>query len=322
MISMPHTQPLLRTALRSVILLTLSMGSAMGQRAPADASPDGAAIAARTYAKWVDSRGNILLPTEFATDWTHLGSWAVLEKDQVKDLHGVYAPKEEVQHFRSNGRFPDGAVLVKEVRHARGSAHTTGHAFWAEDVAVWFVMIKDEKGRFPGNPIWGEGWGWGLFKGADPARQAATDYKKDCMGCHTPVKDKDWLYTYAYPVLGPTAIAQAPAKLAASAAKPGAPTSGAAVFERCVSCHSLTPDKHGIGPSLAGVAGRKAGSSSGFAYSAAMKNSAVVWGRETLDRHLRDVKGFIPGNNMAYMFAAGVQQEQERAALIEYLLSK
>ena len=115
---------------------------------------------------------------------------------------------------------------------------------------------------------------------------------------------------------------QAPAKPAVSAAKPGAPTSGAAVFERCVSCHSLTPDKHGIGPSLAGVAGRKAGSSSGFAYSAAMKNSAVVWGRETLDRHLRDVKGFIPGNNMAYMFAAGVQQEQERAALIEYLLSK
>ena len=26
-------------------------------------------------------------------------------------------------------------------------------------------MIKDAKGRFPGNDLWGDGWGWALFHG-------------------------------------------------------------------------------------------------------------------------------------------------------------
>jgi len=37
---------------------------------------------------------------------------------------------------------------------------TTGDAHWASGPKVWFVMIKDEKGRYPGNPLWGDGWGW------------------------------------------------------------------------------------------------------------------------------------------------------------------
>jgi hypothetical protein len=47
-------------------------------------------------------------------------------------------------------------------------------------------MIKDEKGRYPGNPLWGDGWGWALYKSDAPDKQIATDYKKDCLGCHIP----------------------------------------------------------------------------------------------------------------------------------------
>ena len=39
---------------------------------------------------------------------------------------------------------------------------------------MWFVMIKDEKGRYPGNPLWGDGWGWALFKTDAPDKQIAT----------------------------------------------------------------------------------------------------------------------------------------------------
>jgi hypothetical protein len=49
---------------------------------------------------------------------------------------------------------------------------TTGDAHWATDIKVWFVLIKDSKGRYKNNPLWGDGWGWALFK------QVATDYKK------------------------------------------------------------------------------------------------------------------------------------------------
>jgi len=65
----------------------------------------------------------------------------------------------------------------------------------------WFVMIKDAKGRFAGNPLWGEGWGWALYKPDNKSTNISTDYKADCLGCHIPAKNKDWVYVEAYPTL-------------------------------------------------------------------------------------------------------------------------
>ena len=69
------------------------------------------------------------------------------------------------------------------------------------DLKQWFVMVKDAKGRFAENPIWGDGWGWALFKPDNASVNVAKDYKTDCLGCHIPAKDKDWIYTEAYPTL-------------------------------------------------------------------------------------------------------------------------
>ena len=77
--------------------------------------------------------------------------------------------------------------MVKEVLSARGAPHTTGDAHWAADTQVWFIMVKDRVGRFPNNPLWGEGWGWALYGAPNTSRQAATDYKVDCLGCHVPL---------------------------------------------------------------------------------------------------------------------------------------
>ena len=74
---------------------------------------------------------------------------------------------------------------------------TTGDAHWAKDTKVWFVLIKDSKGRYPNNPLWGDGWGWALFKSDAPNKQVAADYKKDCLGCHIPAKTDDWIYVKA-----------------------------------------------------------------------------------------------------------------------------
>jgi cytochrome c len=155
------------------------------------------------YGKYVDDAGNITLPDDFLRTWVHLGTWAVVEDDLVPDMHSVYAPFDVVEYYRANKVWPDGAMMVKEVRHSVGSYHTTGRAFWAtDDVIVWFMMVKDTEGRFPENPIWGEGWGWALFDGEDRNTQIATDYEEDCLGCHLPVENEDWIYLYAYPVLG------------------------------------------------------------------------------------------------------------------------
>ena len=63
-------------------------------------------------------------------------------------------------------------------------------------------MIKDSKNRFEkDNPLWGEGWGWALFKPDDTSMNLTKNYKTDCLGCHIPAKNKDWIYTEAYPIL-------------------------------------------------------------------------------------------------------------------------
>jgi hypothetical protein len=62
-------------------------------------------------------------------------------------------------------------------------------------------MIKDSKNRFSGNPLWGDGWGWAFFKAGDSTNSITRDYKAECIGCHIPAKQTDWVYTQGYPSL-------------------------------------------------------------------------------------------------------------------------
>ena len=119
----------------------------------------------------------------------------------VFEMHNVYSRPEDIRAYRENGKFPDGAVLVKEITKVSSDKLTTGQSSWSTDDKVWFVMIKDSKGRFPGNDLWGDGWGWALFEAKEPARNVATDYKTDCKLCHVPAKKDDWVYIRGYSVL-------------------------------------------------------------------------------------------------------------------------
>ena len=155
------------------------------------------------FSKYVDATGEISLPDDFETTFVHLGSVAVAPKtDQpVDELHGTYTRSEDLAAFLKDGKFPDGAVLVKDVRSTSSSKLTTGAATYGAGVKVWFVMIKDSKGRFPENDLWGDGWGWGLFEGKDRAKQVAVNYKTDCRTCHVPARKQDWVFTQCYPAL-------------------------------------------------------------------------------------------------------------------------
>ena len=70
---------------------------------------------------------------------------------------------------------------------------------------------------------------------------------------------------------------------------------GETLFKKnCAICHTVEAGKNKIGPSLAGVIGRKAGSVLGFAYSAANKSSGDVWNAQTLDTYLAAPRKFMP----------------------------
>lgn len=215
-----------------------------------------------SFSPHVTPEGEISLPLEYRSDWTHLGSYAVLDEAAGHGLHEVYTEKPNITAYQQTGEWPDGAMLIKEVRHSDGQSMTTGDAHWASTMNVWFVMVKDQQGRFPDNELWGDGWGWALFKGDDPTTQAATNYKTDCLSCHIPAKDNDWVYTEGYPLLrdDPFAAPDAEPEQAHSNAMPadltgGSAESGAEVFNAtCKVCHNADSTERKFGPGLAAVA--------------------------------------------------------------------
>ncbi len=148
--------------------------------------------------------GAIRLPeVDFRRDWTMLGVWTVDggEEEGAAGLHVVYTQPEAVDAYRSTGRFPDGAVLVKELLSAETDAMTTGIVSRAHDTEGWFVMVKAAENPFPGNPLWGDGWGWAYFDAAAPDATVTGDYRAECLDCHIPAEDNDWVYIEGYPVL-------------------------------------------------------------------------------------------------------------------------
>ena len=84
----------------------------------------------------------------------------------------------------------------------------------------------------------------------------------------------------------------------------------------CGICHTLQPGEKRVGPSLAGIIGRKAGAVAAFDYSEANKNSKVVWDEAELDQYLSNPKQFMPGTKMIY---PGMKDAEQRKALIAYL---
>jgi cytochrome c len=100
----------------------------------------------------------------------------------------------------------------------------------------------------------------------------------------------------------------------------GDPAAGQAVFDqKCASCHSVAADlSHGLlGPNLVGVVGRTAGTVAGWDFSAALKDSKVVWTEENLNKWLNDTTTFVP---MAEMDLK-VPNRIEREDVISYLKS-
>ncbi len=162
------------------------------------------ASAAESFSPYVDGKGNISMPRDYRS-WQFLGTWGVAadENNQVgsKGFHNVYTQPETASAFRTTGKFPDGAVLVKELLKAKTNSMTTGEISYATETEGWFIMIKDAEGRFKDNKLWGDGWGWALFKVDNPANTVTKDYRADCLACHQPAKKDDWVYLRGYPVL-------------------------------------------------------------------------------------------------------------------------
>ena len=96
---------------------------------------------------------------------------------------------------------------------------------------------------------------------------------------------------------------------------PGAQSGGHLFGERCALCHAVGGAAGGgRGPNLAGVVGRKAGSTD-FSYSRALRTSGLTWDHDGLDHYLIDPRAAVPGTTMPVR----VPDAAERRDLIAYL---
>lgn len=171
------------------------------------------------FAPNVDVATGALRVPENYTEWPTLGTWAHANTDEslekmgpgLHEYHTVYTQPETIAYYKKTGRFPDGAVLVKELLNATTMAMTTGSAVGhATTIKGWFVMVRDTKGRYKDSPLWGDGWAWSLFLVNDPIHTVSKNYKGECIPCHVPARElarpnaneaDKWIYTLGYPVL-------------------------------------------------------------------------------------------------------------------------
>lgn len=121
------------------------------------------------------------------------------------------------------------------------------------------------------------------------------------------------------------ALGIAAAVAATSTTAMAAEADGAKLFKKkCGVCHSMEPGKHKMGPSLAGVVGRKAGTAEGFSKYKAMDGASFTWTEDLLAEWITNQKKFLKahadevGNSRTSM-SAKIRKEGDREAIIDYL---
>jgi len=108
--------------------------------------------------------------------------------------------------------------------------------------------------------------------------------------------------------------------IAAMNVSPALATDGAKVFNKCKACHTLEVGKHKVGPSLAGVVGRMAGSAEGYKNYKGLKGADWVWDEAALMGYLENQSDYTKGKNgNRSSMSLKLKKEDERKAVIEYL---
>ena len=95
-------------------------------------------------------------------------------------------------------------------------------------------------------------------------------------------------------------------------------------FRKCAGCHKIEEGKKGgMGPNLWGIYGSPAGQVEGYRYSKWLKESGIIWNRESLHAWLSDRKTreeyFGKKVFKTKMMWTGIKKEEDMNAILDYL---
>lgn len=124
--------------------------------------------------------------------------------------------------------------------------------------------------------------------------------------------------THLLALAGALGIAAA-ASVAPALADPVA--DGKKLFARCIACHALELGKNKVGPSLAGIVGRKSGTVPAYKYSSLNHEAGeagLVWTTENLIAYLPDPTAYL----IDYLKANGKADEAKGRSKMTFRMAK
>ena len=95
-------------------------------------------------------------------------------------------------------------------------------------------------------------------------------------------------------------------------------------FRKCAGCHKIEEGKRGgMGPNLWGIYGKQSGQVEGYRYSKWLKESGIIWDRESLHAWLSDRKTreeyFGKDVFKTKMMWTGIKKEEDMKTILDYL---
>ncbi len=146
-------------------------------------------VAAAAWAAEVPPAPNgIAFPADYK-DWRLIAVSHRTDNNTLRAILGNDAAIEAARKGETNP-WPDGAVLAKIVLKDATDPHWAAATVPGKYVHVEF-MVKDGE-RFADTG----GWGFARWLGEDRTPYGDNaEFVQECFGCHTPVKDNDYVFT-------------------------------------------------------------------------------------------------------------------------------
>ncbi|MDH5631605.1 MAG: cytochrome P460 family protein [Gammaproteobacteria bacterium] len=122
-------------------------------------------------------------------------NWQVISMSHRTDnntVRVIYGNDKAIRAARGGktNPWPDGAVIGKVVWKQKEAADWKAAIVPDKFVHAEFMFKDARKYASTG------GWGWARWKGMDQVPHGAdANVAQECVACHTPVKNKDWVFT-------------------------------------------------------------------------------------------------------------------------------
>lgn len=148
--------------------------------------------------------GQLERPTGYR-EWVYVGTPLTPNdmndgKAAFPEFHNVYIDPDSWAHWKNNGEFRDGTILIKELVGVGSKAAVSGNGYFQGNFVGLEATIKSAS-DFPDEP-----GNWAYFSFSQPDHKSLSTTAKpfpaeSCNTCHQSAADDDWVFTQYYPVL-------------------------------------------------------------------------------------------------------------------------